>query len=117
MTSATVSYRTDGKIFHVKSEQGVQDNGTRIIDLRGEEGVSSGRYWIADFVEKRFEIHQYGNNDNAHANAQITITIREQALQRILSSVSPLLSSRAVLSTFNDAIGQDTDSIARRFDE
>ena len=112
MPSATVSYRTDGKICRVKSEQGVQENGTSIIDLGGEEGVSRGGYWIADFVEKRFEIHQYGNNDNADANAQITITIREQALQQILSSVSPLLSSKAVLSTFNDAIEQDTDSIS-----
>ncbi len=100
LPGATTEFRTDGKVFHIKGQDGIKHNDETLVDL-----IDDGE-WEIDFVAKTF--HLRGSNASASANTstenkseptdannplggQTFIHIRQASMERIVSSISSLM--------------------------
>ena len=96
LSTATVVYRTDGKVFNIMGLGGIKDNGEPLISL------ADGGKWFVDFVNKSFVL------EDASSDGGSTINISDEAVMRISSSVAALLASDEVLKLQNAWEGQES---------
>ena len=96
LSTATVVYRTDGKVFNIMGLGGIKDNGEPLIIL------ADGGKWFVDFVNKSFVL------EDASSDGGSTINISDEAVMRISSCVAALLASDEVLKLQNAWEGQES---------
>ena len=96
LSTATVVYRTDGKVFNIMGLGGIKDNGEPLISL------ADGGKWFVDFVNKSFVL------EDASSDGGSTINISDEAVMRISSCVAALLASDEVLKLQNAWEGQES---------
>ena len=91
LPSTTVSYRADGKVFNMKGISGVKENGNPLI------GFGHGGQWRIDFVERNLHIEDANSSENGGP----TIGICGEALMRISSDITCLLSGDDIVKLQN----------------
>ena len=96
LSTATVVYRTDGKVFNIMGLGGIKDNGEPLISL------ADGGKWFVDFVNKSFVL------EDASSDGGSTINVSDEAVMRISSCVAALLASDEVLKLQNAWEGQES---------
>lgn len=98
LPKATVVYRADGGIFHIKGQEGIKDSGETLIDP-GEGGE-----WTIDIVQKMIHLgKRHSANMNIDDEKLVTrINIRQAAVERILSSIAPLLAHNDIVNLQDD---------------
>ena len=90
LPGCTVTYRTDGKVFLIKGQDGIKDNSQPLVDL------GKGGEWSIDFANRQFALKTADDEDSGKYSS--TVTISNDGLRRIISSVDQVLASVEVTS-------------------